>query len=166
MTKPINDVYSFIYNMAFNMLECHHYALDIAQYIIVQYNKKLESNPEIDENYKKFWVIRATKNKCLNLIRNNKKFSFSDPQDMIHFEDISQNASQILEETEERHYLHAKLKNYIDTLLTNKQKQILNLRYFQELPYKEICKITGYSEVQAKCLVHRAVKVLKNKMKS
>lgn len=164
MTKPVIDVYNFIYNLAYNMLECHHLSLDMAQQIFLYYNKKIEDNPQMDEGYKRFWLIRVTKNKCSNHIRNNKKISFLDPVSFIDSVDHSPNPRQIIEQNEEKQELYNRLKKNISTL-PDSQKRILHLKFYEELPYSEITKITGYTLTKVKCIVCRAMKILRVRMK-
>lgn len=163
MIEPVTDFYKFIYNMAFNLLDCHHMAQDMAQQIFLYYNKQLEKNPEMDESYKRFWVIRVTKNKCFNYLRNNKRISFVDPEDFVAVIDHSPNPQQIIEENEHKEGLYKTLKENIDRLPSS-QKHVLHLKYEKELPYNEIMKLTGYSLTKVKCIVHRAMTTLRKKM--
>lgn len=163
MRDQIVDVYDFIYNISYNMLECHHHAQDITQHIYLQYNKKLEENPKMDESYKRFWVIRATKNKCLNHIRNNKRLSLTDPADFMWMTELSHNPSETLEIEEENEILIDKLKTKISRL-PNSQIELLDLKYNKELSYNEIIKLTGYSLPKVKSMMNRAITNLKKMM--
>lgn len=163
MKNQITDVYKFIYNLAFNMLNCHYLSQDVAQQIYLKYNEQLEKHPEMDEGYKRFWVIRVTKNKCSNLIRNNKRLSFVDPEDFLAVIDQSPNPQQLIEENEEKEVLYETLRKNIDKL-PSPQKHILHLRFEKELSYNEIMQLTGYSLDKVKGIVHRAIKTLRNRM--
>ena len=57
----------------------------------------------------------------------------------------------------------AQLFKAIDQL-PEKQKLTFELRYFQDLPYKEISEITGTSEGALKANYHHAVKKIKKEM--
>jgi RNA polymerase sigma-70 factor (ECF subfamily) len=164
--EPVVDVYNFIYNISYNMLECHHVSLDMAQSIYLKYLKKLEENPEMDENYKRFWLIRVVKNKCSNYVRDNKKFSSLDSLDSIDFTlaiDQSPNPQEALEQNEEKDCLYKKLRDNIAKLPID-QRKVLNLKYDQQLRCEEISKKTGFTVSKIKCVIHRAKTTLRKKM--
>lgn len=159
----VDDIYNFIYNMSYNMLNCHHLSLDMAQNIYLKYLKKLDENPKIDENYKRFWVIRVVKNKCSNYIRDNKKFSSLDSIDFALTADQSLNPLEVLQQNEEKNCLLKKLRENVAKLPPD-QRKVLNLKFDQKLRYEEISKKTGYSVSKLRCMVHRATTTLRKKM--
>lgn len=60
---------------------------------------------------------------------------------------------------------HIDEKNFIQKMLTSlseSQREIITLRYLQELDYSEIAEITGKSEVSVRKTVSRALKILQD----
>ncbi|HDQ22417.1 MAG TPA: sigma-70 family RNA polymerase sigma factor [Candidatus Uhrbacteria bacterium] len=69
---------------------------------------------------------------------------------------ISASAIEIKAEVEE-------VRNYI-RLLPESYQTVINLRYFENLDYKEISLIMGKTQVSVRVLLHRAIKKLSNLM--
>lgn len=157
------DPYNFIYNLAMNVLGCHHLSLDMAQFIYPKYLSKLEDNPEMDEKHKRFWLIRVVKNKCSNYLRDNKKISFLESIDNDWAMDPSPDPRETIEENEEKQSLHKRLRENI-AQLPDDQKKVLHLKYEKELSYEEISKKTGFTLSKIKCVIHRATTNLRKKM--
>lgn len=95
------------------------------------------------------WLYRIASNEVVQHFRNEKKNRI-----------VSINDSQIETMAEELEYNSEKFKlkdKMIDCLnhLKEDELQLIELRYFEQLPFKEIAVITGLSESNAKVKTYR-----------
>jgi RNA polymerase sigma factor (sigma-70 family) len=148
-----DDVYGF----QLKRIENENDAEDIT---IQTFSKAFDKIETFDDNYKfKTWLITISKNIHIDLLRK-KKHSISQ---MLSTNDDS--AHQVLDESpspedkliSEQHL--AKLLRDIKKLKPHYQ-EVINLRYFQELSYKEISKELNEPINNVKVKLLRAKKLL------
>lgn len=102
------------------------------------------------------WMYRIATNEAITFLNKKaKKLKISSEELQL----------QILENLESDVYfegdkIQLKLQKAISTL-PEKQQQVFNMKYFQELKYKEISEILGTSEGALKASYHIATKKLK-----
>lgn len=107
----------------------------------------------------KTWMYSIAYREALQVIRKNK-------QRRYHAGDLNIDEGRekvIAEPYFNGNEIHAQLIMAVRSL-PDRQKQIFELRYFEEMPYKEIGVITGLSEGGIKASFHHAVKKIKDYM--
>jgi RNA polymerase sigma-70 factor (ECF subfamily) len=104
------------------------------------------------------WLFRITANLALNHIRDHgRERPTEDAGEQITVEAVG---ADRLDDAEKRARLTAALG-----ALPPKQRLVLELRVFQELPFREVASIAGCSENAAKVNFHHAVKRLRELLK-
>lgn len=104
----------------------------------------------------KAYLITALKYKLFRQLRNKKNHTPDIPED-YNFE-ISHESLKITAEEDE-----IKAKRILQSLskLSNRQKEIIYLKFYQDLSYEEISKIMEINYQAARNLLYQAVKSLK-----
>lgn len=147
-----DDVYGF----QLKRTENENDAEDIA---IRTFSRAFDKIETFDENYKfKTWLITISKNIHIDLLRKEKKMSqmvSNDDKSVYQILDESPSAEDRL--ITEQHL--AKLLRDIKKLKPHYQK-VINLRYFQELSYKEISEELNEPINNIKVKLLRARKLL------
>ncbi|MFN3194717.1 MAG: RNA polymerase sigma factor [Chlorobiota bacterium] len=154
---------SFVYYTAFRYLKNDEDTEDITQEVFIKALSKLHTFNR--KSNIKTWLYSITVNHCKNFLRKKKvkKFLRLDSDvNYYEFEDkFNSNPYELLVEDEESNLF----MKHIDKL-PEKQREVFVLRHFEELPYKEIAKITGKSEGGLKSNYYHAVKKLSESIKS
>jgi RNA polymerase sigma-70 factor (ECF subfamily) len=107
------------------------------------------------------WMYRIATNEALNFLNQKSrklKITSEELQDQI----VSNLESDIYFEGDE---IQLKLQKAI-AILPEKQQQVFNMKYFQELKYTEISDILGTSEGALKASYHIAVKKIEEFLKT
>lgn len=104
----------------------------------------------------KAYLLMALKYKLYRQLRNRKQVSSEIPDD-LHFE-ISYESLKISTEEDE-----IKAKKILQSLsqLSNRQKEIIYLKFYQDLSYEEISEIMQINYQASRNLLYQAVKSLK-----
>ncbi len=153
-----NDVFKYQKSLIYNTNE----AEDIA---IETFAKAFEKIHTFDEGYNfKNWLIKISKNVYID--RSRKKESKKKTTDINTY----QGELLILSEPDEEDHiiLEQKLNAIKEAMKTLKPKyrEILELRYFKDMPYKQIAEETGESISNVKIRLMRAKKLLAEKLKN
>ncbi len=148
-----DDVYGF----QLKRIENENDAEDIT---IQTFSKAFDKIETFDDNFKfKTWLITISKNIHIDLLRKDKNFisqrNFSDDEKVYQILDESPSVEDTLI-TEQN---LAKLLRDIKKLNPHYQ-EVINLRYFQELSYKEISKKLNEPMSNVKVKLLRAKKLL------
>lgn len=107
------------------------------------------------ESQVKGYLYTAVRNRCLNYIRDNKKFS--DNVEVAHIEN-SDNSSRI-----EYRELDKLIRSAINEL-PEKCKEVFELSRFQDLKYQQIADTLGISVKTVEAQMTKALKVLREKL--
>ncbi|MDB4285994.1 RNA polymerase sigma factor [bacterium] len=136
-------------------------AEDIAQEVFIEVFRSLKKYK--GDSKLSTWIYRIAVNKCLDHIRKRKrKKRFAFLQSLSGDKDLSETLPAtdihpgIALENQER----AKILFHAIDQLPEKQKVAFTLSKVEELSYKEICEITGYSLSSVESLIFRARKNL------
>lgn len=107
------------------------------------------------------WLYRIANNEAINFIKKEKIRFTSDLGD-TSIEFIAQNFDHpaVSAEVIEKHLLEA-ISN-----LPQKQAEVFELKFFQDLKFSEISKLTGLSEGGLKANYHHAVKKIEEQLKN
>lgn len=107
------------------------------------------------------WMYRIATNEALNFL-NQKANKFKLSSEELQHQIVSNLESDVYFEGDE---IQLQLQRAI-SILPEKQQQVFNMKYFQELKYKEISDILGTSEGALKASYHIAVKKIEEFLKS
>ena len=160
-TAFVRKYQNFVYSTALRYLQSHDDADDVAQEVFIKALEKISSFRG-DSNLKT-WLYRITINTCTNLKRKNRFFSLfksigtseSDDEELIDITDNSPAPDQRIENEE----FNKKFSKML-AKLPEKQRETFALRYFEEMPYEEISKVTGTSVGGLKANYFQAVSKL------
>lgn len=145
------DIYSErIYWHVKRMVNNHDDANDLVQEIFVKVWKNLSRYRGESQLYT--WVYRIATNECLTFLQKQKKLrtmSFDD--DELGLADQLATSESIDGKAVEK-----KLEKAI-SILPEKQRQVFNLRYYDEMPYEQMSTVLGTSVGGLKASYHHAV---------
>ena len=139
------------------MVVSHEDAQDILQDTFINIYKGLGSLK--DEAALKGWVYRIATNECLRHLQRRRETALSTIGDG-DVSTIGDNESLTRELMESAHVdygkeMEVKFQQALLTLSDN-QRLVFNLRYYDELPYQEISAITGSTIESLKVTYHNA----------
>lgn len=146
--RYIRKIYDFVY------FKTHH--RQTAEDLTSQtFFKALRNLKEYDVNKGKFssWLYQIARNAVIDHYRTQKKdLNIEDVWDLKSNEDISQNSANL----EKLRAVRVCLEK-----LSAKQREIVLLRIWQDLPYREIAEIVGKSEQNCKVIFSRTMASLR-----
>lgn len=154
--KLLNTYWSDVYRFQFAKTNNENEAEDIT---IKTFAKAFDKISLYNDNYNfKTWLISISKNIFIDSIRGKKKETVSltknNSEAHLITDDSPSPEDQIINEQN-----LAELLSYIKKL-NKKQQEIINLRYFQELSYREISETLNESMSSVKVNLLRAKKLL------
>ena len=140
----INRHQSKIYGFIYSKISDRDLSDDIFQDTFIKVIKTLKSNSYNEEGKFLPWVMRIAHNLIIDHFRRNKKMPmYRETEDFSIFSIMTDNSltieNQIITEQVEKD-----LKKLIEEL-PNDQKEVLVMRIYQDLSFKEISDITGVS---------------------
>lgn len=109
----------------------------------------------------KTWLFRIATNECLTFLNREKKRSFSTVDDLADRIEHSHTSMDTLTGDE----IQQQLQQAID-ILPEKQKLVFNMKYFEDLKYREIQEVVGGSVGSLKASFHHAVKKIEHFLRS
>lgn len=129
----------------------HDDADDLVQEIFVKVWKNLDSFREDSKLYT--WVYRIATNECLTFLKKKKRRFF------IPLHDVRSELSTMIDQEASLtgDEIQKKLQKAL-LQLPDKQRMVFNMKYFDEMKFKEIAEITNTSEGALKASYHIAVK--------
>lgn len=144
--ETVLSSYEAMYRLAYTYARNEADALDIVQESVYKAIKHASSVKE--EMYIKTWLWRIVMNTALDFIRKSKKEIASD----TFYEDGKEDSYQDFDT--------------LDALntLTEKEKTIVVLRFFEELKLNEIAEILNENPNTVKTILYRSLKKLKRKL--
>ncbi len=149
----VNDLLSYGVNLGFDEETCRDAIHDLFCKILIDKKKLLNVNNLTS------YLFRAVRNYLFNILKKNCKISNSFSENIPFSVDISTLESLINREDTE------KLKQTVENLLnelTPRQREVIYLRYMQEMDYEDIAMLMGINCNSARRLVHRGIKYLRS----
>lgn len=140
----INKHKSKIYNFIFSKVLERDIAEDIFQETFIKVIKTLKNGLYNEEGKFLSWVMRISHNLIIDHFRKSNrmpKFDASDGYDVFQF--ITDNAPNI-----ESNLIKDQVVNDLQNLITelpDDQKEVLNMRFYRDMSFKEIAENTGVS---------------------
>lgn len=106
----------------------------------------------------KFYLFRALKNRLLNIQKSTAKYVTTDiPEFKLSVKTDSLN---LFIEEEEQIMIKEKINKLLE-VLSNKQREIIYLRFFHEMTYEEIGELTEMTPASVKNVVYKAIKKIR-----
>ena len=140
----INRHQSKIYGFIYSKLSDRDIADDIFQDTFIKVIKTLKSNSYNEEGKFLPWVMRISHNLIIDYYRKNKKMPmFRETEDFSIFSIMSDNVTNI-ESQLITSQVESDLRKLIEELPED-QKEVLVMRMYQDLSFKEISELTGVS---------------------
>ncbi len=140
----INRHQSKIYGFIYSKLSDRDIADDIFQDTFIKVIKTLKSNSYNEEGKFLPWVMRISHNLIIDYYRKNKKMPmFRETEDFSIFSIMSDNVPNI-ESQLITSQVESDLRKLIEELPED-QKEVLVMRIYQDLSFKEISELTGVS---------------------
>ena len=129
----------------------HDDADDLVQEIFVKVWKNLNSFREDSKLFT--WIYRIATNECLTFLKKKKRKFF------VPIHDVQSELSTKLDQEVgiSGDEIQLKLQKALLTL-PDKQRMVFNMKYFEDLKFKDISEITKTSEGALKANYHHAVK--------
>ena len=90
------------------------------------------------------WIMRITRNLIIDYFRKNQKMAFVDNNNKSDIFEFFSEPSMSVEQCMITEQIHDSLRSLI-TLLPEEQKEVLTMRLYQDMSFKEIAKITNVS---------------------
>ncbi len=136
-----NKVYSYIFMVVKN----RELAEDIFQDAFIKVIKSLHAGKYNDEGRFVSWVMRIAHNLIIDYYRKDKQLkTVSDDQSDVPLLDTMQFSDDTIEQELVSTQVHKDIKGLI-THLPAEQKEVIMLRYYYDMSFKEIAEHTGVS---------------------
>lgn len=145
-----------LFRFSLSYLKDEEESKDIVQEVMIKVWEDLQSKKAIDNI--EAWCMTCTRNKSLDRLKN-KSFGNQSIDDQFDLQNNEEDPLEILENKE----LLGQVGAIVD-LLSDKQKEVVRLRDFDGMSYKEIEKIMGLDMNQVKVNLFRGRKFIKEKM--
>ena len=148
-----------VYWLARKMVIDHDDAYDVTQEVFIKAHKYIDDFREDSQLYT--WLYRIATNECLTHLNKKRRRFF------LPIEDISVELSAKIDSTPalDGDEIQKKLQKALLTL-PDKQRLVFNLKYYDEMPYEEMAKVTSTSEGALKASYHHAVKKIEEYLKN
>jgi RNA polymerase sigma factor (sigma-70 family) len=136
---------SKVFSSIYLMMKDKDLAEDLMQDVFIKFVDILNKGNYSDEGKLKAWILRVAHNVCIDYIRRNERLMvYRMPED---YEKISEahkqdetNAENIVIQEDARKTLRSLIKN-----LPFEQRQVLLMRHYADMSFKEIADLTGVS---------------------
>ncbi|HIK63274.1 MAG TPA: sigma-70 family RNA polymerase sigma factor [Flavobacteriales bacterium] len=138
--KHKNKIYAFI----LSKIRSRDLAEDIFQDTFIKVINSLQKGKYNEEGKFLPWVMRIANNLVIDYFRKSKKMRTIAPTDNFDIFDILQDGEKNIEDNLVNNQIHKDLRKLIEHLPED-QKEVLKMRYYAELSFKEISESTGVS---------------------
>ena len=144
LTVLINRHQSKIFGFIYSKIADRDISNDIFQDTFIKVIRTLKSNSYNEEGKFLPWVMRIAHNLIIDHFRKNKKMPmFRETEEFSIFSIMTDN-SQTIENRMITEQVEKDLKKLIEELPSD-QKEVLVMRIYQDLSFKEISELTGVS---------------------
>ena len=140
LSRHKSRIYAFIMSKVKN----RDLAEDVFQDTFIKVINSLKLGKYNEEGKFLPWVMRIAHNLIIDHFRKNKKITTLYPNDEFNIFDIIADSDINKEEEMIKKQIHTDLRKLIQKLPKD-QKEVLELRFYQEMSFKKISDITGVS---------------------
>ncbi len=154
--RYVDDVYRFVYFKVGGSEE----AQDITSIVFLKTWNYVQENKLQESKSLKSFVYKVARNCVVDYYRQNRvgqTVDIDDEDSGVDLTDESQDIAREVELSLEIALVKEKLNE-----LKDEYREIIILRYINELSFSEIAEITGRSKNSTRVLVHRALKTLRD----
>jgi RNA polymerase sigma factor (sigma-70 family) len=144
-----------VYWLVRKMVIDHDDADDLTQEVFIKIHKAIDNFREDSQLYT--WIYRIATNECLTFLNKKKRRFFLPLEDVG--KELSSKIDSALYLTGDD--IQKKLQKALLTL-PDKQRLVFNMKYYDDLSYEDISKITQTSVGALKASYHHAVKKIEN----
>ena len=144
LTTLINRHQTKIYSFIYSKISDRDISDDIFQDTFIKVIKTLKSNSYNEEGKFLPWVMRIAHNLIIDHFRRNKKMSMYRETEEFSIFSIMTDQSLTVENRMISDQVEKDLKKLIEELPQD-QKEVLVMRIYQDLSFKEISELTGVS---------------------
>lgn len=136
------------------------YDLDRARDVVQDtFIRLCKQDPEKVRLHLKSWLFTVCRNRCLDVLRKDKRIEPLDDAGWQKIASTENSASENAESDDE----HLDVMRYMDRLSDN-QKEVILLKFQQGMSYEEIQRITGLTSGNIGFLIHAGLKRLRGWM--
>lgn len=135
---------SKIYTTIYMIVKDHYIAEDLFQEAFIKVINRLSNGTYNEEGKFRMWVCRIAHNLAIDHFRKQKRNPMiltEDGRDVFTTMDFSEDSFETVQIKEDTHKV---LKQLIETLPEN-QREVLVMRHYAEMSFKEISEATGVS---------------------
>ena len=140
LSRHKSRIYAFIMSKVKN----RDLAEDVFQDTFIKVINSLKLGKYNEEGKFLPWVMRIAHNLIIDHFRKNKKITTLYPNDEFNIFDIIADSDINKEEEMIKKQIHTDLRKLVQKLPKD-QKEVLELRFYQEMSFKKISDITGVS---------------------
>lgn len=140
INKHKQKIYAFILSKIKN----RDLAEDVFQDTFIKVINSLQKGKYNEEGKFLPWVMRIAHNLVIDHFRKSNKMRTIAPKDEFNIFDVIHDESKNVEEDLVNKQIHTDLRKLIECLPED-QKEVLKMRYYAELSFKEISESTGVS---------------------
>lgn len=139
------------------IVHTHENADDVLQNTFVRIYKSIQNFQGKSSLHT--WMYRIAYNESLRFLEKNKKKTFD------NIDEVSQSNLSVLFEDEyfDGNDIQRKLNTIIDGF-TEKQKRVFQMKYFDDLSFREISELISVSESTLKSTYYTCVKIIEKKI--
>lgn len=150
--------YTPIYRYLYFRIKDKEEASDLTQTVFLKVYKALETI-ESSKSEPLAYFYTVAKNTLIDYRRKKKDVYILDDEDAPEVASLDPSAEDVFDNKEMLRSVERVMED-----LTEEQREVVNLRFIQELSYKEISQILGKREDAIRKLQSRALKILKEKL--
>ncbi len=133
-----------IYTSIYMFVKDHSKAEDIFQDVFIKIIKTFRKGNYNHEGKFVQWAMRIAYNMCVDNFRKAKRRSIVSPTDEFNIFDVIEAEGETREDEMIRNQSHAVLKQLVDNL-PKEQREVIVLRHYADMSFKEIAALTGVS---------------------
>jgi RNA polymerase sigma-70 factor (ECF subfamily) len=150
MTELFMTYKDYVMRSAFIMLRSRDEAEDVTENVFYKVFTNLQSF-DMERDFHP-WLSRIIRNECYTFLKKNRRQITNTDSwlDTITSEDTHPETIHLVQSVLEK--------------LSQKEREIIQLRFYQELTFEEIAKVLSTSVGNVKVRIHRAIKKLKEMM--
>ncbi len=150
MTELFMAYKDYVMRSAFIMLRSRDEAEDVTENVFYKVFTNLQSF-DMERDFHP-WLSRIIRNECYTFLKKNRRqiTNTNSWLDTITSEDTHPETIHLVQSVLEQ--------------LSQKEREIIQLRFYQELTFEEIAKVLSTSVGNVKVRIHRAIKKLKEMM--
>ncbi len=140
LTRHKNKIYTSIYLF----VKDHDLAQDIFQEVFIKIIDTLRKGKYNHEGKFLQWAMRISYNLCVDYFRRSKRRTKVSPSETFDIFDVLEVKDDNMETTMIKSQTHRKVRELVD-LLPPEQKEVVILRHYADMSFKEIAKLTRVS---------------------